>query len=350
MMAEPFPRVLLSTRRKPETFMRHSISTNKRGACHTTMPKSFRSLRKFFDVSNSRTWTFTRAQAPRTVSFEWFSFAAASKSLGTCFASLREIFRISVAALSRRVLCGDIHLSFGCGSAVLGLLVLSATVTVFPVSWAAGQGDPTEKLPMYGQPGIARPENLKKLDEDFIRDATFRFGSRGAASRVLSEQGWANVRKGMLDVAMRRFNEAWLVNPKNYQVFWGFGAVLSEQGKLTAAIEQLETARELIDDPKQRVLLLSDLGTVHSVYGVRMPAERQLERAQHFVIANNRFAESLEIDPNNARSWRDWAISLYEQERYSEAWVKAKRAMELNAQPFPADFLENLKKKVPEAN
>jgi Tfp pilus assembly protein PilF len=97
-------------------------------------------------------------------------------------------------------------------------------------------------------------------------------------------------------------------------------------------------------------LLLSDLGTVHSVYGVRMPAERQLERAQHFVIANNRFAESLEIDPNNARSWRDWAISLYEQERYSEAWVKAKRAMELNAQPFPADFLENLKKKVPEAN
>ena len=67
--------------------------------------------------------------------------------------------------------------------------------------------------------------------------------------------------KGMLDIAMRRFNEAWLLNPKNYQAFWGFGAVLSEQGKLVEAIEQLETARELIDDPKQRVALLSDLGS-----------------------------------------------------------------------------------------
>jgi tetratricopeptide (TPR) repeat protein len=235
-------------------------------------------------------------------------------------------------------------------SAALCLGLLGA-VTVFPVRAGVAQsdGDATTKLPMYGQPEIARPEDLKKTDEAFIRDATFRFGSRGAASRALSEQGWANVRQGMLDVAMRRFNEAWLLNPKNYQAFWGFGAVLSEQGKLTAAIEQLETARELIDEPKQKVLLLCDLGTVHSVYAVRLPADKQLDRAQHFVIANNRFAESLEIDPNSARSWRDWAISLYEQERYSEAWLRAKRAIELKAQPFPPNFLESLRKKVAEA-
>ena len=153
----------------------------------------------------------------------------------------------------------------------------------------------------------------------------------------------------MSDVAMRRFNEAWLLNPKNYQASWGFGAVLSEQGKLAEAIEQLETARELIDDPKQRVALLSDLGAVHSAYGVRLSADNQLDRAQHFVIANNRFAESLEIDPNYARSWREWAFSLYEQERYSEAWLRAKRAMELNSEPFPPGFLDALKKKVPEA-
>jgi tetratricopeptide (TPR) repeat protein len=231
------------------------------------------------------------------------------------------------------------------------LVLLTGSLALFWVSGTAAQsgGDGTEKLPMYGQPEIARPEHLKQTDEALIRDATLRFGSRGAASRVLSEQGWASVRKGMLDLAMRRFNEAWLLNPKNYQAFWGFGAVLSEQGKLTAAIEQLEVARELIDDPKQKVLLLADLGTVHSVYGVRLPTEKQLDRAQHFVIANNRFAESLEIDPNSARSWRDWAISLYEQERYSEAWLRAKRAIELNAQPFPANFLDNLKKKVAEA-
>ena len=202
---------------------------------------------------------------------------------------------------------------------------------------------------MYGQPGIARAESLKKVDEDLIRDATFRFGNRQAASRALAEQGWASVRKGILDTAMRRFNEAWLLNPKNYQAFWGFGAVLSEQGKLAEAIEQLETARELVDDPKQRVALLSDLGSVHSSYGARLPADKQLDRARHFVIANSRFTESLEMDPNYGRSWREWAFSLYEQERYSEAWVKAKRAMELNSEPFPPGFLDTLRKKVPEA-
>jgi tetratricopeptide (TPR) repeat protein len=231
----------------------------------------------------------------------------------------------------------------------LGLLTLVALVTICPARWAAAQSDPNEKLPMFGQPGITRPENLKQLDEDFIRDATLRYGNRQAASRALAEQGWASVRKGILDTAMRRFNEAWLLNPKNYQAFWGFGAVLSEQGKLAEAIEQLETARELIDDPKQKVALLSDLGAVHSSYGARLPADKQLDRAQHFVIANNRFTESLEIDPNYARSWREWAFSLYEQERYSEAWVKAKRAMELNGEPFPPGFLDTIKKKVPEA-
>jgi tetratricopeptide (TPR) repeat protein len=231
----------------------------------------------------------------------------------------------------------------------LHLLLLALALTMFRVDGAVAQSDPSEKLPMYGQPGIARPESLKKIDEDVVRDATFRFGNRQAASRALAEQGWASVRKGMLDIAMRRFNEAWLLNPKNYQAFWGFAAVLSEQGKLAEAIEQLETARELNDDPKQRVALLSDLGAVHSSYGARLPVDKQLDRAQHFVIANNRFAESLEMDPNYARSWREWAFSLYEQERYSEAWVKAKRAMELNGEPFPPGFLDTIKKKVPEA-
>ena len=90
----------------------------------------------------------------------------------------------------------------------LYFLLLALALTIFRVGGANAQSDSSEKLPMYGQPGIARPENLKKIDEDVIRDATFRFGNRQAASRALAEQGWASVRKGMLDLAMRRFNLA----------------------------------------------------------------------------------------------------------------------------------------------
>ena len=123
---------------------------------------------------------------------------------------------------------------------------------------------------------------------------------------------------------------------------------MSERGRLAEALEQLETARQLVDDPAQRVALLCDLGTVHSEYATRLPADRQLERAQHFVLANSRFTESLENDPKYAMSWREWAISLYEQERYSEAWVKVRQARENRAEPFPPDFLKKLAAKMPE--
>jgi transcriptional regulator GlxA family with amidase domain len=108
---------------------------------------------------------------------------------------------------------------------------------------------------------------------------------------------------------------------------------LSEQGKLAEAIEQLETARELVDDPKQRVALLSDLGAVHSSYGVRLPADKQLDRARHFVIANSRFTESLEMDPNYARSWREWAFPVRTGEIF-RGMDQGQAGAELNGEPF----------------
>lgn len=216
------------------------------------------------------------------------------------------------------------------------------------VDVAKGQSDSAGNLPMFGQPKIVRPENSKKADEAFIRDSTLRFGSRQAGSDALATQGWAAVRAKQDDLAMQHFNQAWLLNPKNYRVFWGFGAVMSGRGRLAEALEHLEKARELIDDPMQRVPLLCDLGTVYSEYAARLPANRELERAQHFVMANSRFTESLENDPKYAMSWREWAMSLYEQERYSEAWIKVQRARELRAEPFPPEFLKKLSTKMPE--
>jgi tetratricopeptide (TPR) repeat protein len=228
--------------------------------------------------------------------------------------------------------------------AVLGCLIS----LMLNLGTARAQSDGGDKLPMFGQPNITRPDKLKKADEDFIRDVTLRFGSRLAGSNALVEQGWTALRSGQADLAILRFNQAWLVNPKNFRAFWGFGAVLSQRGKLSEAIELLETARELLDDPTQRVALLCDLGTLHSEYAARLPRDRELERAQHFVLANSRFSESLDNNPKYAASWREWAISLYEQERYSEAWIRVKQAQDLRAEAFPPDFLKQLSAKMPE--
>jgi tetratricopeptide (TPR) repeat protein len=225
------------------------------------------------------------------------------------------------------------------------LWVLFLAVVPGPAAEVAPNPD---TLPMYGQPNIPRSEAQKSADEAFVRDNTLRFKNRAAGSVAFAAQGWAALRAKHLDVAMQRFNQAWLMNPKYYGAFWGFGAALSERGRLIEAIEQLETARTLIDDPAQRPALLADLGALHSEYAVRLPADKQLDRAQHFVLANSRFTESVDNDPNFASAWREWAMSLYDQERYSEAWVKAKRVQELGGEPLPAEFLKKLSAKMPE--
>ena len=214
---------------------------------------------------------------------------------------------------------------------------------------AIAQSQPGENLPMYGQPGIVRSDAQKKADVAFARQATIQYGSPGAASRAWAGRGWSSMRDGKPDIALEQFNRAWLLNSKNYQVFWGFGAVLSEQGKLEAAAEQLSVANQLIDEPAQKAALLSDLGSVYSELAASLPQDKELDRAQYFVRANQSFAESLELDPNYAPSWKEWAVSLYRQERYSEARIKAKRAIELKAEPFPANFLKDVERKTSQA-
>jgi tetratricopeptide (TPR) repeat protein len=222
-------------------------------------------------------------------------------------------------------------------------------LTVPPTTLRAAQVANPDALPMFGQPAIERLEHLKKADEVFINNAVAKYGDRNTASNASVAQGWAAIRSGKLEISLRQFNEGWLLNPKNPGAFWGFGAVLSGQGRLAEAIEQLETARELMNDAKQSVQLLADIGAVRSAYAVGLARDRELERAQQFSAANQRFAESLELDPEYGPSWREWALSLYDQERYSEAWIKAARARELKAEPFPADFLRKLKDKLAES-
>jgi tetratricopeptide (TPR) repeat protein len=225
---------------------------------------------------------------------------------------------------------------------------ISFLVLLFFGQLQAASNQAPEGLPIYSQPETGQSIPLKTPDEAFVKEAVTKYGSRETASEIFAAQGWGLIRDNKRESALQHFIRAWQLNHKNYQAFWGFGAILSEQGKLAEAIEQLEMARDLNTDSSGRVRLLTDLGTLHSEYARRIPPENQLDRAHRFVLANNRFAESLEIDPDDAATWRAWAISLDAQERYSEAWIKAKRALDLNAEPFPTGFLKGLREKMPQ--
>jgi len=219
-------------------------------------------------------------------------------------------------------------------------LVLSGCVTT--------GGTRIDNVPMYGQPNVQRPDELKRADEDFIKQASEGLGGREKASQAWASQGDKFFSEGNLDFAMRRYNQSWLLNPNNYQSYWGFGRVLLQQGKIGEAIQHLEKSKQLADDPFQKAALLSDLGSAYSAQAESIPNNGGQDKARLFSLANKNFSESTSLDATYGNGWRRWAMSLYEQGNYADAWEKVKRARKQNARPFPLQFIRALEQKMPE--
>jgi tetratricopeptide (TPR) repeat protein len=199
---------------------------------------------------------------------------------------------------------------------------------------------------MYGQPGVERPEKLKRADEQFIKDASAGLGGREKAAIAWWMEGDRFMREGNLDYAMRRYNQAWLLNPESFRPYWGFGRVLLERDDIDGSLKYLEKANQLVDDEYQRVALLTDTGSVYSVKANQSPTGSE-QRAKYFALANRSFEESIKLDQAYPNSWRSWARSLYFEGRYAEAWVKVKAARSHGAD-FPARFIASLEEKMPE--
>ena len=208
-------------------------------------------------------------------------------------------------------------------------------------------GQRIDNIPMYGQPTIPREERLRIADETFIKTATASYGSREAASRVWFSQGQKFTNQGDLDYAMRRYNQSWLLNPQNYQPYWGFGRVMVAQEKYGQAIKYFEKAKTLIDDEYQKVALLSDTGVAYTAKASTLKDTEPNEAARYFTVANEHYQKSTTLDPNYSNSWLNWGWSLYYEGRYAEAWEKVRKAHSLGA--FSAPLMKALNQKMPES-
>jgi tetratricopeptide (TPR) repeat protein len=227
-------------------------------------------------------------------------------------------------------------------------VVLLAGVLTCWIGAVAADDQRIDKVPMYGQPAIPRPEFLKKADEDFIKEAVAGLGSREVASQTWFARAEQYMQKRDFDLAMRRYNQSWLLNPNNYQPYWGFGRVLLERGKYEEASQHLEKAKGLVDDQFQKVALLADLGTAYMVRASTAAKTDTAEANRLFALANQNFSESTSLDQTYSNGWRRWAMSLYEQGDYSQAWEKVREARARNARPFPPAFIRTLEQKLAE--
>lgn len=210
---------------------------------------------------------------------------------------------------------------------------------------------------MYG--GIDRSQipEFKEADAWFVSGLASAFGSREAAASAFVNKGFELYRQDDLQKAMRRFNQAWLLDPKNQEVYWGFASVLQDRAQNCEAANFMERAHDLgiaEGNPFSQKLLkggfMADMGRIYALCGRVHRDNGSTEAARYFSQSGAAYAKAIGAQPESAYVYASWATALYWRGDYVGAWSKIERAEALGAQvgaEIPAQFIRLLSEAMP---
>lgn len=80
------------------------------------------------------------------------------------------------------------------------------------------------KLPMYGQ--VKKCNEQLESDKAFLKECDKHFNNRKEAAQFHVDKGWECFYKNDFETAMKRFNQAWLLDSLNPDIYWGYGNIL----------------------------------------------------------------------------------------------------------------------------
>jgi tetratricopeptide (TPR) repeat protein len=171
-------------------------------------------------------------------------------------------------------------------------------------------------LPKYGL--LPKPDWQQAADAKFIAAMDEEYhGDRTKASMDMSAYGWQYLSKGDLDAAMRRFNQAWLLNNSNGTALWGMAAVEASWGKSDESLKLFAEAEKFSGG---EINFSVDYAKAIGMAGVKRKNDALLKDAF------DRFEHIYQQAPQNTKNLQNWAMILYSKKRYAEAWEKAKLA------------------------
>jgi hypothetical protein len=101
---------------------------------------------------------------------------------------------------------------------------------------------PINELPMYGE-RVKTPAQIR-ADKAFIKTATKGGKSREDAAEYFAQTGWNSFYKGDQTTAIKRFNQAWLLDPSNQHALWGFAVIAGGRNQIEEAVRFFRIAIE----------------------------------------------------------------------------------------------------------
>lgn len=188
--------------------------------------------------------------------------------------------------------------------------------------------------PMYGDGKFTTDQKI--ANKNFIQYAIMESGSRKKASVNCAELGWSYYYKKESVTSMKRFNQAWLLDPLNPSVYHGFGVLLGDSDKLNEAIEMFDKALRLNpNDPS----ILGDKANayVHKAQGDGNPIESG--RSIYYRKAETLFKKAAKNGASGCL-YAQWAKLSYYQNDCTLCFYQISIAKSLIADPKECSFIE----------
>jgi tetratricopeptide (TPR) repeat protein len=204
---------------------------------------------------------------------------------------------------------------------------------------------PIDQVPMYGGMDRQADPRLKEGDRQFIEGTTKAYGSRERASTAAVNNAFIYYNNGDLDKAMRRFNQAWLLNPENPEAYWGFALVLHDKGKNCQAKEMIDRALAL--HPPEAQGFYPDAGRIYALCAVSDPTHPEENKAQMKEQSELLYRKGEKTEPDKAYLYGSWATAYYWQGKYEDAWKMVDKQRTAGGKPSE-QFLSMLRAKMAE--
>lgn len=191
---------------------------------------------------------------------------------------------------------------------------------------------PWNELPMYGEKYNPEVEEDKE------------------ASKGVAKLGWQYYYRGDLDTAIKRFNQAWMLNRENVEAFWGFGVILGRRAdnedperNLKESIRFLEIAQK---KAPSNARILVDLAQSHTSLGAFYNDSKRPGANDEFNKARALFDAAEKLEPEYPLVYADRSILNFYAGDYVRAKEQLDKAKSLGFTPDPkyvADLESKLK-------
>jgi tetratricopeptide (TPR) repeat protein len=153
-------------------------------------------------------------------------------------------------------------------------------------------------LPMYG--GAKKCPEQIKADNEFLKQMDLIDKNRKNSAQDRVDRAWDYFYQNKLDTSMMRFNQAWLLDSTNPDVYWGFGNLLGKKHQFIESIPFFEKSIQLNPGNSK---VYESAGLSHGNLFFETKDTAYLNTSISYL------KKSVQLDPSNVNAYRLLTIS-----------------------------------------